>query len=307
MNSLSILPLELYSEVSCYPENFHLLTQEEKKIVLLSLKCLVKEKKKCKGLTDRKFNQIKQKLESKREDLDRGNLDSLPLDSIKNIFASFLKYVAVSIGFLVSDQMILDELAKVKSRVNEHKKLVTSLEASTKSKKEQLVELKELSRFQREDALPLYQDIADFYQNLPLKFDEAEPMLDDKITEIQGKISNAKAEGKEAAYLHILEKEILESLMKMRKYQDKNRDQVILDQKKKVEKTKQKSFSSEEIQHSLQANFAKEVRLTINAWDNAKSECEHQKYTTEAIQETEEKIISNLAQLSDLTRCASFS
>lgn len=193
------------------------------------------------------------------------------------------------LSYAITMHQLLMKYEDLSSNISAFKRLPNLIQ----QKNESLAALQELSRFQTEDAFPLYQDIQEFYDRLPHSMDEAKPHLEQKIAEIKEQIKQAKIENKERAYIHILEKEILESLTKMRDFQRKNLKTHILEARDYVIQNQVKTFGNEDnlkILTKIQTQFDKELELTRKVWRKTANECKNQKYTQEAIAQTQEQI-----------------
>lgn len=288
MNEINDLKFSIYQEIEKAPElKFKQLNQKESNLTHIVLKTISQ----CQDSPEKVLRINKKEVNNLIAHLKAIPADSSGNPNVKKKSHQIIRIAKGILNFLgcrVSSKQLLSEFNKISSEKIEFVKLPALIQSKT----DHLNELEELSRFQTDDALPLYQDILNFYRTLPEDLAQAKPLIEEKIKNIKHQLQSARESGKEVAYLHILEKEILESLRKMGQYEEKKIDENILETLKIVKKKNIKSFSSDTIKERLQANFNKELFLTRKAWENAANECDKQKFTQEAIKETKELIAS---------------
>ena len=289
MNNIFRLKQSFYEEIKKTPEqNFKQMNQKERNLTLIVLKSLIDEGK------SSKIQEINSKeLESVLKNVKKRSVNTFNNKKLKrqsNVIIRIVKSILNFLGRRISSGQMLTQFNKIASKAEEQ----TKRSALIREKTAHLDELKELSRFQKEDAYPLYQDILEFYLKLPDDPEAAEHFITQKIDDIRFQLEEAKQNEKERAYLYILEKEILESLTKMRQYKEKASPQHILASLTNVQNQNIKSFKSDTIKKTLNTHFKKELDLTRRAWHNAARECKIQTFTQQAIQETE-KLLKQLS------------
>ncbi len=185
---------------------------------------------------------------------------NLILRIIKGIFNLLFRY---------GSDLILKEAAKVSSLKDELERLPLQIQ----DKQSQLVEWKEMVRFNEHDAAPLYQDIATFYSQLPKDLENARPLLAKKCVEISDLVAQAKKGIHDEGYIKILEKEILKSLIGLRDYK-KNNFEVELDTSIKVFNGAINFASSQETK-KLASKEIKKLETEVSKLLKRKSELEH--------------------------------
>ena len=251
----------LYQEIATASlEKMRSLDQRERKIALIALRSLRGE-----GTQPQKedvqaiLNKLKEAFhiieESIQEKLTLMERVFLSLKRIQNIIDRIIRK---AFGTWISVNQISQEYHHTHQFLNR-----PTVKEQIHKKIGELKELKEVLRFQEEEALPLYQNILTFYQTLPSDIATANPLLDQKIREITQQIKQARIDQKEQGIIHILEKEMLKSLTGMQSCCLKGDND----------------------------RFQKELHLMQRAWENTVWQCTSPNgLTQQAIREKEQEI-----------------
>lgn len=183
------------------------LSQKERKTVMMALRNLSKEKIILNGSSDREAASLIKKINNNQIEQEQSFFITKFFHSIYELF-----------GLRISVNSILKERAKAHAVIQQEPKL-DELDALIAKKKTNLKEWEEMLSFVRKDSRPLYEKIHKFYLKLPKEQPKAQVVVERTIKKIQSLLERiAKEENHKKEKTYIIEKEILQSLMNLRKY-----------------------------------------------------------------------------------------
>lgn len=169
-----------------------------------------------------------QKLTNKLCVLNRLRVLNQSSPSKSNFLQRIWKGIQNFFGWRLSSIAVIYQKNQIDQKVEQCRNELRDLPGKIEQKKTSLREWKEMTRFFKEDALPAYQDILDFYKNLPVagrndqSIKNTKASISTKLKEIKAKVDKAKTDEKDPSYIKILEKEILASLNNMSNYGGNN-------------------------------------------------------------------------------------
>lgn len=128
-------------------------------------------------------------------------------------------YLFHILGIEIKSSSLLNKIDKL----NDKMVLLPTINKKIEKLDNENKELFELIDFKENFLIEVYQGMADFYQKLPEKQEDAKPLVQVKINEINETIAKLKSSNDpdEKSKLHTLEKEILKNLVSVEKYKGK--------------------------------------------------------------------------------------
>jgi hypothetical protein len=237
MRGVQDIRIKIYEEIHQSHEKVNKLEDEkERQIVLIALQSL-HQKNSASKVNESDLQTILLKLGSPV--VEEAAPSKTPwYQRLRKMIKALGKGILNLLHLRTSPNQILHEVDQITAEKNELEQIPKSIN----KKKEELIEWQEYLIFQ-EASLPHYQDIKAFYENLPDDVEQALPLLQEKIQEIEPKAEAAVAEFKrvyeqrygrepqkeeiKGGLIQVLRNEILSSLTKMANYKTSAKKRLV--------------------------------------------------------------------------------